>query len=206
MKLFNKRILIIFSIFLFVQVHAFSGSFYTATLYPKENTNDVKKILKGKKYFICSKAEEYNLITEEKMDEQNTSLILDFVKRISSKTEKPIVSYLIHDSDILWFVVFKNGKQIFLLDNTDEYFSGGNFILKGKEKVPTLFNIDANKWKAEISKEKFEECIFSDDYLLKILDILKLPNWVVGIGYTYLSEDKDFISELEKIGINIERY
>ena len=56
------------------------------------------------------------------------------------------------------------------------------------------------------SKEKFEECTFADEYLVKILKLLNLPEWVEGIGYTYLSEDEDFLSYLKKDGINIEKY
>ena len=28
---------------------------------------------------------------------------------------------MIHDSDVLWFSIYKKGKEIFILDNTDEY-------------------------------------------------------------------------------------
>lgn len=206
MNVLNKRTIIALILFLFTQGQAFMGSFYTATLYPKEKTNEIKNILKGKKFFLCSKDDEYNLVTEEKMDEQNPFAILEFIKNISTKMDKPIISYMIHDSDVLWFVVYKNGKQVFILDNTDEYFSDGEFILNGKEDIPLVFGIDNENWKNEISKEKFEECTFADEYLVKILKLLNLPEWVEGIGYTYLSEDEDFLSYLKKDGINIEKY
>ncbi|WP_191013757.1 hypothetical protein [Treponema zioleckii] len=206
MKISNRKTLILTLLVLLVPLQVFAGSFYTATLYPKENTEDVKSILQGKNFFICSKAGDYNLVTEEKMDEQNSAVILDFVKKISLKTEKPVVSYIIHDSDVLWFVIYKNGKQIFVLDNSAEYFSGGNFVLKGKDEVHPLFKINKKQWKTEISKEKFRECVFADEYLIKILDILNLPNWVEGIGYSYLSNDEKFVLHLKERGIIIERY
>ena len=37
-----------------MQGKAFMGSFYTATLYPKENTEDVKNILEGKNFYLYS--------------------------------------------------------------------------------------------------------------------------------------------------------
>ena len=205
MKIFNKKYFFLLSLIFFANLYTFAGTFYTATLYPKENTRDVKEILSGKKFFICSKADEYNLVTEEKMDMQDSHAILDFVKKISLKTEKPVVSYMIHDSDVLWFVIYKSGKQIFLLDNSDEYFSGGKFVLKGKHKVPSVFKVDQAKWNSEITKEKFEECLFADEFLAKLLNLLKLPEWVAGIGYRYLSEDKDFVLWLKKSGVNIEK-
>ena len=67
---------------LFVQGQAFMGSFYTATLYPYERNEDVKKILKGRNFFICSKNDNYNLVSEEKMDEQNQADIKNFVKKL----------------------------------------------------------------------------------------------------------------------------
>lgn len=182
------------------------GSFYTATLYPKEKTEDVKKILKGRKFFICSKNDDYNLVSEEKMDEQNEILIKDFVRKLSATTGKPVITYMIHDSDVLWFSIYKDGKEIFILDNTDAYFSGGKFVLKEKEDISKVFNIDKNLWKTEISKSKFEECTFADEFLMTLIKILKLPVWVEGIGYMYLSEDEDFVSYLEDDGIKIEKY
>ncbi len=202
MNHFAKKYLIVFFVFLFFQVQVFSGSFYTATLYPKENTEDVKKLLKGKNFFICSKAEEYNLVTEEISDELFTMTI----PKLSLKTEKPIISYYIYDSDVLCFAVYQKGKQVFVLDNSHEYFYDAKIILKGKDNIPALFKIDKEKWNAEISKEKFDECIFADEYLLKILDLLNLPKWVEGIGYRYLAEDKAFVSELKEFGIVVEKY
>ena len=182
------------------------GSFYTATLYPYERNEDVKKILKGRNFFICSKNDNYNLVSEEKMDEQNQADIKNFVKKLSATTEKPIITYMIHDSDVLWFSIYKKGKEIFILDNTDEYFSGGKFILKEKEDISKIFNIDKNLWKTEITKAKFEKCIFADEFLMTLIKILKLPIWVEGIGYTYLSEDEDFMSNLKDAGVKIEKY
>ena len=182
------------------------GSFYTAALYPNEKNEDVKEILKGRKFYICSKNENYNLVSEEKMDEQNQKLIKDFVQKLSAKTDKPIISYMIHDSDVLWFTIYKNGIEIFILDNTDEYFSGGKFILKEKEDISKIFNIDKNLWKTEITEKKFKECIFADEFLVTLLKILNLPIWIEGIGYTYLSENEDFVSDLKDDGIKIEKY
>ena len=48
--------------------------------------------------------------------------------------------------------------------------------------------------------------VFADEYLIKILDILNLPNWVEGIGYSYLSNDEKFVLYLKERGIIIERY
>ncbi|MBR3812831.1 MAG: hypothetical protein IKK38_03050 [Spirochaetaceae bacterium] len=205
MKL-NKKVIFTLLIILFVQGQAFMGSFYTATLYPYEKNEDVKKILKGRNFFICSKNDNYNLVSEEKMDEQNQADIKNFVKKLSATTEKPIITYMIHDSDVLWFSIYKKGKEIFILDNTDEYFSGGKFILKEKEDISKIFNIDKNLWKTEITKAKFEECIFADEFLMTLIKILKLPIWVEGIGYTYLSEDEDFMSNLKDAGVKIEKY
>ena len=202
----NKKIILTLFIILFVQGQAFMGSFYTATLYPSEKTEDVKKILNGRRFYICSKDDSYNLVSEEKMDEQNQIVIKDFVKKLSATTEKPIITYMVHDSDVLWFSIYKNGKEIFILDNTDEYFDGGEFILEEKEDISKIFNIDKNLWKTEITKEEFEECIFADDFLMTLMKILKLPIWVGGIGYTYLSEDEDFISQLKDDGVKIEKY
>ena len=181
------------------------GSFYTATLFPNEQTQAAKDLLKGRNFYICSKTEDYNLISEQKMEDQYTPIILDFVKALSEKSEKPIISYMIHDSDVLWFVIYKGGKQIFILDNSDEYFSDGDFVQKESANIPELFGIDAKKWKETVCKEKFEEATFADEFLIEILKILKLPDWVGGIGYSYIDEDEDFRSELEDFGIKIEK-
>ncbi len=183
------------------------GSFYTATLYPKENNQDVKNILKGRNFYICSKNDNYNLVTEKQMDcEQNTYVILNFVKELSLKTHRPVISYLIHDSDVLYFVIYKEGREIFLITNEDEYFSDGEFIQRETEDVPTVFGIDEKEFHSEICKNKFEECIFADDFLLSILKVLNLPCWCNGIGYNYLEDDEDFKNRLESNSIKIEHY
>lgn len=202
----NKKVIFTLLITLFVQGQVFMGSFYTATLYPNEKTEDVKKILNGRKFYICSKNDSYNLVSEEKMDEQNQIVIKDFVKKLSATTEKPIITYMIHDSDVLWFSIYKNGNEVFIIDNIAEYFSGGKFILTEKEDIFKIFDIDKNLWKAEITKAKFEECIFADEFLMTLIKILKLPIWVEGIGYTYLSEDENFVAYLKDNGIKIEKY
>lgn len=202
----NKKVIFTLFITLFVQGQAFMGNFYTATLYPNEKTEDVKKILNGRKFYICSKNDSYNLVSEEKMDEQNQIVIKDFVKKLSATTEKPIITYMIHDSDVLWFSIYKNGNEVFIIDNTAEYFSGGKFILTEKEDIFKIFDIDKNLWKAEITKAKFEECTFADEFLMTLIKILKLPIWVEGIGYTYLSEDENFVTYLKDDGIKIEKY
>lgn len=180
------------------------GSFFTATLYPAENRDDVKNILKDRNFFICSKNENYELVTEEKMDEQNTTVIIDFVKSVSMKTEKPIVSYMVHDSDVLYFVIYKNGQQIFITDNTDAYFSNGELIFQENENIPNVFGIDESVWKNEINEEKFLDCVFVEEFLTTVLNVLNLPVWVDGIGYSYLSEDDCFISDLTDDGVIIE--
>ena len=202
----NKKVIFTLFITLFVQGQAFMGNFYTATLYPNEKTEDVKKILNGRKFYICSKNDSYNLVSEEKMDEQNSILIMDFIKKLSATTEKPIITYMIHDSDVLWFSIYKNGKEIFIIDNTAEYFSGGKFILTEKEDISKIFGIDKNIWKTEITKAKLEECTFADEFLMTLIKILKLPIWVEGIGYSYLAKDEDFVANLKDNGIKIEKY
>jgi hypothetical protein len=202
----NKKVIFALLITLFVQGQAFMGNFYTATLYPSEKTEDVKRILNGKNFYICSKNDSYNLVSEEKMDEQNSILIMDFIKKLSATTEKPIITYMIHDSDVLWFSIYKNGKEIFIIDNTAEYFSGGKFILTEKEDISKIFGIDKNIWKTEITKAKLEECTFADEFLMTLIKILKLPIWVEGIGYSYLAKDEDFVANLKDNGIKIEKY
>lgn len=189
-----------------MQTQAFSGSFYTATLYPKESTDTVKSLLKGRNYFICSKNEDYHLVTESRMEKQNSKLILDFVKKLSQKSRRPIVSYMIHDSDVLWLVIYKGGKEAFILDNTDKYFSGGKFVQKESVNIPKLFSIDKAEWNEKICEEKFEKALFADEFLFEIMRVLKLPDWAVGLGYNYLKEDEDFRSEAEDSGIIIEEF
>lgn len=181
------------------------GSFYAATLYPKENTEDVKNILEGKNFYLCAKDDGYRLVTEEKMDEQNPAEIKKFTRELSSKTDKSVISYMIHDSDVLYFIIYKNGKEIFVIDNEEEYFNDGEFIRKEKENIPSIFGIDEIRWKTETCMEKFEECTFADDFLLSLLKILKLPDWVCGIGYRYLEEDATLKSALQKDGIEIHK-
>ena len=155
----HKKVIFTLLITLFVHGQVFMGNFYTATLYPSEKTEDVKRILNGKNFYICSKNDSYNLVSEEKMDEQNSILIMDFIKKLSATTEKPIITYMIHDSDVLWFSIYKNGNEVFIIDNTAEYFSGGNFILTEKEDIFKIFDIDKNIWKAEKSviKNRLQE-------------------------------------------------
>lgn len=194
MRRMNKKLFFTLIFTLFIQGQAFMRSFYTATLYPK-----------GKNFYICSKEDDYNLVTEEKMDEQNPIDILEFVKKLSSKTDKPVITYMIHDSSVLWFLIYENGDEIFIFDNSDEYFCDGKFIQKEKKNIPQIFGINENDWKKEINKDKFQKCIFADEFLMALITTLKLPDWVVGIGYNYLSEDDTFVSELKKGGINIEK-
>ena len=130
----------------------------------------------------------------------------EWAKEISSKYDTTYHEDYVFQKSFRGFWLTQNGKQVFILDNTDEYFSDGEFILNGKEDIPLVFGIDNENWKNEISKEKFEECTFADEYLVKILKLLNLPEWVEGIGYTYLSEDEDFLSYLKKDGINSEKY
>lgn len=205
MKL-NKKFIFIFIIAFFVHAQAFMGSFYTATLYPKENTNEVIELLHGKHFFICSADDDYNLVTEKRMDEQNTQRITNFVKRLSTKVNKPIISYMIYDSDVLWFTIYENGKQIFIFDNSDEYFNNGKFIKAERINIPELFKIDEAQWKKEITINKFKKCGFADDFLITLLKVLKMPTWVESVGYTYLAEDDFFVAELEDEGIKIVEY
>lgn len=182
------------------------GSFFTRTLFPKENVDDVKTVLGNSNFYICSKTDEtYAFVSEEKMDEQNDILIAQFVRTISSKTEKPIISFCVHDSDVLSFSIYKNGKQIFVIDNGDEYFNGGDLIFSGSENVPSLFDVDENLWNENITVGKFQDCIFAEEFLFSLLEILRLPTWTNGLGYNYLNEDESFISEMGEHGIVVER-
>lgn len=202
----TKKFIVTILIMILVQGEAFMGGFYSSTLYPKELKSDVKKILAGRSYYTVEKKEdEYALVTEEKMDELNLEEIEKFNITLSKKAHKLIYSFLVYDSDVLWFSIYKEGFEIYNYNNGEAYFNDGSIVIKGTENIPGLLNIDENKWQQLNTPDAIEGYTFVDEYLDEFIKILKLPSWSNGIGYRFLEADKASVDEYRQNGLIIEK-
>jgi len=180
------------------------GSFFAAALFPVALIPQVKETLSNSSYYLLTKStESYAYVSEKEMDAQREDLLMQFGKNTSEKSEQPIFTFLVYDSDVLDFCVFHQGKRVYYYSNDDAYFSGGEVVVEGNDEIIKLLKLDKEKWESVSNKKRIEEFCEAEDYLAEFLKLLNLPEWTYNVGFNYIENDPWTMEDLKKAKVEI---
>jgi hypothetical protein len=202
-----KKIAIFLALLLIPTFSCFAGSFYSNIVVLSVNAeNFVPSLLQMgiTAYYVLKN--NIGVIFEDKIDEQSIEYGAILSKNISTIFNSITVYTTIHDSDVVFMYIYKNGQLIFSYNSAPGYFNGDDL-------PPQIENIDKLLLEyKDIDKEEFINVlnsneIFADDLHGDIARILDLPPYSVGFGYTYLNDidernyfEEEFNVKVERIG------
>ena len=203
-----KKIFFIFSLLLLGTATCFAGSFYSNLVVVSTEGSLLASFLAGFGGFsayVASKQGKHSVVYEKTIDEQNIEYGMFFASYLSETFHTTTIYATVHDSDILLLYFFRDGEQLFFYHSDPGYFIG-------KETPPVIDGIDEliAAFPA-INRKVFLETLTdtdldAEDIHEKIIALIDLPLWSLGIGYQQFEVQEDLIEELqEEFGIEIKK-
>jgi hypothetical protein len=196
-----KKIVIILALLVIPVFSCFAGSFYSnIVVLSVENEKLLSVLLQMSiaAYYIYK--DKITVIFEQKIDEQDIEYGINLTKDLSEKLNAITIYTTNHDSDILIIHIYKNGEELFFYDSAPGYFEGEDLPPK-IEYIDGLLSEYKNIDKDELVNILNSEEVFADDLHGKIVEILNLPTYSIGLGYNYIVEEKEEVEKIYKIKI-----
>ena len=129
-------------------------------------------------------------------------------QRFPKELKSPILYSLNHDSDILLLKFYENGNRMFAYDSSPGYFTGKitppAFKKEEFNNLVQRFGLQAKTKELEsvLTDKKY---VFADERHRAFLKLFSFPEFVAGIGYTYLSMDESILPEIQKLGFEVKK-
>ena len=184
------------------------GSFFSNAICFSEDIDRIKQFITDNKRnaFILSNPATPNhcLVTESVCDSLSIRENNQFLKPLSSVTEKPVFACIVHDSDDLLLCLFSNGNDDYELVKSLDFTETGELHFNGLEALSITFNVSEEELTKIHKNEVSDSYAFAEEYQKLIYSVLGLPEWSIGIGYNYLFDEDDLKLSLQNQGIKIE--
>ena len=120
---------------------------------------------------------------DEESDEQDQEKIAKLAEQLSADLQSAVFAVLNHDSDILWYQLYQNGKLSDEYDSTPGYWSSAEVLAptggNAKQICATFNYADA----AQIDHVLREEYVFAEDRHADLIRLLNLPSCALGYGF-----------------------
>jgi hypothetical protein len=196
-----RKIVIVLMLLVIPTFSCFAGSFYSNIIVLSVENEKLLSVLLQMgitAYYICK--DKISVIFEQKIDEQDIGYGINLTKDLSEKLNAITIYTTNHDSDILIMYIYKNGEELFFYDSDPGYFEGEDLPPK-IEYIDRLLleytDIDKNEFVNILNSDE----VFADDLHGKIVEVLNLPTYSIGLGYNYIVADKEGMENLYKIKI-----
>jgi hypothetical protein len=196
-----KKIVIIFVLLIIPAFSCFAGSFYSNIIVlsiEHEKLLSVMLQMGLAAYYVYK--DKISVIFEQKIDEQDIEYGINLTKGLSEKLNSITIYTTNHDSDILIMYIYKNGEQLFCYNSDPGYFDGED-LPPQIEYIDRLLLEYKNVEKTEFINILNSEEIFADDLHKKMVEILNLPTYSIGLGYNSIAIEKEEMENFYKIKI-----
>ena len=166
------------------------GSFYVNFSIKSADAQQVASTLEhsGRRAIVTPATGGYVVAYDEQADEQDDTAILAVGSLLSRELSAPVFAVLNHDDDILCYWFFDGGELVDSYNSSPDYFSyrkpgpseGGE-----PGKLCAVLGAAADPVAVEAILRK--EYLFALERHQEIAELLGLPPWSVGFGYTYVA-------------------
>lgn len=172
------------------------GHFYVNTTLRGPSQEHILRILHqyNRNAYVSPTENSYTVVFDEECDDQDTDIIHNFSILLSHSLQCIALTVLNHDDDIFWYKLYENGKLIDTYDSNPEFFSGiiSNPIGGDCDLLCRIFQIEEQDELKQILYTPTmddEAYYFAVNRHAKLVKLLGLPEYAVGIGYEDIEDD-----------------
>jgi hypothetical protein len=168
------------------------GNFYTNYSLPGVTQSAVAASLTGRTAIVSPAVNNVVVVFDKRSDSQDTDVIKALAAELSTKCRCPVLAAMNHDDDILWCGLFIAGKSADEYNSCPAYFddsvdsdepAGGDAA-----KLAAAFGVDEPAPIEKALRAPGENYTFAIERHTDLAIALGLPPFVVGGGYTYVSD------------------
>ena len=165
------------------------GSFYTSHTLRGPSQAEVLSWLKGRPSLVSSSERSFTTVLDEACESQDGEELAALGASLSEHFKCPVLAVLNHDDDILYFELYVNGKKSDEYNSNPAYFgeeveedapSGGSAALLAEAFGAS----DAGRVEAILRNSEY---VFAMERHRDLAAALGIPEFAVGVGYTYAS-------------------
>ncbi|MFM2410062.1 MAG: hypothetical protein RL481_890 [Pseudomonadota bacterium] len=179
------------------------GNFYVNICARGVNPSQLEAWLSqsGFKAYIGPLVDNWVCLVSEPLDTQDENIISRFASAISQGSNIDAISFLNHDDDVLMVELFQTGQRKAAYDSYPNYFSEEELP---EDSGPALDNAEAfAALKQGVTAEQVKQVllnpelsVFALETHFAISELLGLPEYAVGMGFSYVDNgesDADWI-------------
>jgi hypothetical protein len=172
------------------------GSFYTnITLRTTKQSSVVDALRSARRdAFVSEPVSGCTVVFDSECEDQDIEVLKSLASLLSSELRCPALSVLIHDDDVLIYVLHENGKLVDEYNSAPEYFNtadagapeGGNaqVLCRAFGAHGSVGKVDA-ALRVSRSDEAF---VFETERHEELVNALGLPAIAVSTGYNYIEQ------------------
>ena len=155
-------------------------------------------------------------IYDEKSDEQNDAVLRKMAMRLSQTLKTSVFAFLVHDSDILAYWLYRGGDLIDEFDSDPEYFGKRvNEATRARVRgntdalLPLCVSGTTREQIDAVLHDPDGGPVFAEELLTELATLLGIDEARVGVGFRYFNDEGSEllpdIAEFEPIGAGAER-
>ena len=174
------------------------GAFYVNYTIKGADQKSVLSALVGRKAFVSPEQNGAVVVFDQESDKQDQKAIAKLATHLSTALHCIVFPVLVHDSDILWYQLYKGGSLIDQYNSTPDYWSaksepsppeGGD-----AKELCGVFNCGDIAEVERILRMSWREYPDAGKRHADLSRVLNLPDFAVGYGFRavaqgYLPED-----------------
>ncbi|MGH9547718.1 MAG: hypothetical protein ACRD3W_00020 [Terriglobales bacterium] len=181
------------------------GSFFTNIHAKSVDIAEVKECLQQANFVPAYLLEDaqWTSIFPEATESQDWEILETMCEDLSKSLNTSVIGAVVHDSDILNYVIYEAGLQADLYDSDPGYWdgeeelpNGGNVAVLSKLSTIEIDDKELERILRKPSSAEDEEFIFANDRWYKIARLLGIDLRFITSGFQYLSEDPESAANL----------
>lgn len=167
------------------------GSFYTSHVVRGPSQSQVLSWLKERPAYVSVTQSGTTVVLDAACESQDGEELAALAAGLSAQFNCPVLALLNHDDDILYFELYEGGEK------TDEYNSSPGYFGEGDPeaapsggdaaRLASVFGVtDSVRIEAALRNPDY---VFAMERHRDLAAALGLPEFSVGLGYTYVEAD-----------------
>jgi hypothetical protein len=138
------------------------------------------------------------VVYDREAEEQDTAVLQGLAEQLSRQFHVPALAALVHDSDVLWYGLFEDGRRLDEYKSEPAYFldidpvppNGGDAAVLarvfGAEDRADEIEAILRQW----DDDSLEDYPFAEERHQALAEALSLPPYAHGAGYNSIDEDE----------------
>jgi upstream activation factor subunit UAF30 len=167
------------------------GSFYTNVTLRHGAVDEVVRALEaaGRSAFVSPAVNGCCVVFDAAAEEQDAAELERLVKPLSKRLRCAAWAVLIHDDDLLYYVLFESGRMTDEYSSRPDYFEGGTRPPEGGAARALAAAFDAHARAGDVERILHRGEYGSEtERHAELVEALGLPEAAIGSGYDYISE------------------